>query len=196
MLVSCPSCKEKFKVDESLIGGAGRKVKCSKCGDIWVQTLIPIKDDVPVSLRRRQESQVSSTSCIRSCGKNFYTYISIALFAALLALIYFNFFSLGTDLRLGKVYFFGKDETLSIEYEIINDSSEFVQAPLAIVNLIGTEGKIVKYYFIDHGEVFIKPLSHAKFKSYLPVVPEKINNISLRLGNWLDFLIGDESKGK
>ncbi len=36
MEVSCPNCSKKYRVDESLIPEKGRKVKCRKCGNVFV----------------------------------------------------------------------------------------------------------------------------------------------------------------
>ena len=35
MIIQCPNCKTKFKVDNNLIPSDGKKVKCSQCGEIW-----------------------------------------------------------------------------------------------------------------------------------------------------------------
>ncbi len=37
MIVACPSCGSRFKVDAERLGEKGRKVKCSSCGHIWLQ---------------------------------------------------------------------------------------------------------------------------------------------------------------
>jgi predicted Zn finger-like uncharacterized protein len=36
MIISCPSCQTQFKVDESKLAPAGKKVRCSKCGHVWL----------------------------------------------------------------------------------------------------------------------------------------------------------------
>ena len=37
MYISCPACKAKFLTEARLIGKFGRKVKCSKCNNVWYQ---------------------------------------------------------------------------------------------------------------------------------------------------------------
>ena len=37
MIVTCPSCYIKFKVDSAALGAKGRKVRCSKCAHDWFQ---------------------------------------------------------------------------------------------------------------------------------------------------------------
>lgn len=38
MIISCPSCGTRFKLDPKALGRAGRKVRCAKCGDHWHQS--------------------------------------------------------------------------------------------------------------------------------------------------------------
>lgn len=35
MIISCPSCQASFRVDAARLGPAGKKVRCSKCGNVW-----------------------------------------------------------------------------------------------------------------------------------------------------------------
>lgn len=37
MIASCPNCDTRFEVPESRLGSTGRKVKCGKCGHLWLQ---------------------------------------------------------------------------------------------------------------------------------------------------------------
>lgn len=38
MILSCPSCAARFKVNADQLGVAGRKVRCAKCGNTWYAT--------------------------------------------------------------------------------------------------------------------------------------------------------------
>jgi len=38
MILDCPTCSAKFKVDAALLGEAGRSVRCGSCGHSWHQT--------------------------------------------------------------------------------------------------------------------------------------------------------------
>ena len=37
MIATCPNCATRFAVSEANLGAAGRKVKCSRCGQVWLQ---------------------------------------------------------------------------------------------------------------------------------------------------------------
>ncbi len=38
MIISCPECNGKFRIDPSALGAAGRTVRCSKCAHTWRQS--------------------------------------------------------------------------------------------------------------------------------------------------------------
>ncbi len=38
MIISCPECSGKFRIDPPALGAAGRRVRCGKCAHTWLQT--------------------------------------------------------------------------------------------------------------------------------------------------------------
>jgi predicted Zn finger-like uncharacterized protein len=51
VIVSCPACATRFSLDASLLGPAGRNVRCAKCGHRWRQEPpAPIEPLPPVEL--------------------------------------------------------------------------------------------------------------------------------------------------
>ncbi len=38
MIISCPECSGRFRVDPSALGAGGRRVRCSKCAHTWLQS--------------------------------------------------------------------------------------------------------------------------------------------------------------
>jgi predicted Zn finger-like uncharacterized protein len=54
MILSCPSCASRFKVNADQLGVAGRKVKCAKCGHTWHAT--PDQDETKQSAPAQSEA--------------------------------------------------------------------------------------------------------------------------------------------
>ena len=41
MILTCPQCATRYQVDAAQFAGAGRKVRCAKCGHVWHQEAAP-----------------------------------------------------------------------------------------------------------------------------------------------------------
>lgn len=61
MIVTCPSCSAKFKIDSVALGSAGRKVRCSRCGDAWHQSP-EVPKDVEAKAPVVEDSEVKVAS--------------------------------------------------------------------------------------------------------------------------------------
>jgi predicted Zn finger-like uncharacterized protein len=46
MILTCPQCATRYQTDTSLFAPPGRKVKCAKCGHVWLQAAPPLEPDV------------------------------------------------------------------------------------------------------------------------------------------------------
>jgi len=40
MILTCPNCATRYQADLALLGDAGRKVRCAKCGHVWHQAAV------------------------------------------------------------------------------------------------------------------------------------------------------------
>ncbi|WP_144186507.1 zinc-ribbon domain-containing protein [Elioraea rosea] len=48
MIIECPRCSARYDVAESLIGAAGKSVRCAKCGNVWLARRDMQDADAPV----------------------------------------------------------------------------------------------------------------------------------------------------
>ena len=61
MILSCPACGIRFKVDPSVLGPAGRQVRCGKCSHQWFQE--PKAEEPPAPPREaRAEPEVAAAA--------------------------------------------------------------------------------------------------------------------------------------
>jgi predicted Zn finger-like uncharacterized protein len=69
VIVSCPACATRFSLDASLLGPAGRNVRCAKCGHRWRQEPpAPIEPLPPVELERPADQSGADQSRANQTG--------------------------------------------------------------------------------------------------------------------------------
>jgi len=56
MIITCPNCNKKFKIDNSLIPDEGRDLKCGSCNHVWLykikeenSKLLKLKDEIDIN---------------------------------------------------------------------------------------------------------------------------------------------------
>ena len=58
MIITCPNCNKKFKIDNSLIPDEGRNLKCGSCNHVW---LYKIEEENSKILKLKEEIDSSET---------------------------------------------------------------------------------------------------------------------------------------
>jgi predicted Zn finger-like uncharacterized protein len=69
MIIACPSCNKKFKIDDSLISSKGRNLQCGSCNHYWFykiknKTTEPLKleEDIDEKVIKHSEDNISNSS--------------------------------------------------------------------------------------------------------------------------------------
>jgi len=56
MIITCPNCNKKFKIDNSLIPNEGRDLQCGSCNHVW---LYKIEEDNSKILKLKEEIDIN-----------------------------------------------------------------------------------------------------------------------------------------
>ena len=57
MIITCPNCNKKFKIDNSLIPDEGRDLQCGSCNHVW---LYKIEEENSKILELKEETEISN----------------------------------------------------------------------------------------------------------------------------------------
>ena len=57
MIIACPNCNKKFKIDNSLIPDEGRDLQCGSCNHVW---LYKIEEENSKILELKEETEISN----------------------------------------------------------------------------------------------------------------------------------------
>ena len=57
MIITCPNCNKKFKIDNSLIPDEGRDLQCGSCNHVW---LYKIKEENSKILKLKEETDINN----------------------------------------------------------------------------------------------------------------------------------------
>ena len=56
MIITCPNCNKKFKIDNSLIPDEGRELQCGSCNHVWLykieeenRKILKLKDEIDIN---------------------------------------------------------------------------------------------------------------------------------------------------
>ena len=65
MIITCPNCNKKFKIDNSLIPDEGRDLQCGSCNHVW---LYKIEEENSKILKLKEE--IDSNYIEKKVNKN------------------------------------------------------------------------------------------------------------------------------
>ena len=73
MIITCPNCKKKFKIDPSLIPEDGRDLKCGSCDHIWLykvedvnSTPLTLNENIDNGLIEPEENKTENDEIVKN----------------------------------------------------------------------------------------------------------------------------------
>jgi predicted Zn finger-like uncharacterized protein len=205
MYIACPSCDTKFVILPEQIGASGRKVKCSKCGNIWHQLL---KDH-----GRLEPMATANTDSVRpifGSGINLpallpikipqYLYtlpiLLISLIIALSIILFPDMFGIqpltnSNELSVKDVHVENSKDAdkIIISYKIANSSNYVKVMPLVRIRLFDENKRILKSHIDNQTNVSLAPKQYISIKTEFSSVPPSTEHVDITLGNKIDFIL-------
>ena len=206
MIISCPSCRAGFFVSPEQIGATGRRVKCSKCKDIWYATL-PQENFLPQNILAQRIDHIEDVP-----GSNLPAIIPIKISkilfitpACLVILIFstiWMFFPSLTSrmgmcgsicvpsgIRIENIYHeYNKlSQTVLLEYNIVNRSTEKQRIPSVELKLFDKAGTLLRKAYTESDNIEIEPNASIKGKATFDSVSSNAQKVTIALGSKLKF---------
>jgi predicted Zn finger-like uncharacterized protein len=93
MILECNNCSTKFVISEEKIGEFGRKVKCSKCSNVWFATREDNVENKTLSRRYKmiEPEDIPSHSSVPAVINNSYNWLLAFLIPVMVLLIFISF---------------------------------------------------------------------------------------------------------
>ncbi|MDX1923779.1 MAG: zinc-ribbon domain-containing protein [Rickettsiaceae bacterium] len=210
MIISCPKCNSGFFVLPAQIGTTGRRVKCSKCKNIWHATITT--DTIP------KEDVIAQKPILNNVitGSNLPTIIPVTIPTFLYLLpVMFCFLISGTvwilypefsqrigicgamcsskDMRVENViYEYDKvTNKLKVEYSIVNRSNHKQKSPLVQVKVVDKHDVKLKSIIANPNEqrdIFIPPNKSIKAQAEFTSLSPESKYLEISLGSNMKFL--------
>lgn len=186
------------------IGEFGRKVKCSKCNNIWHQKLdVSIKLE-PISMtpimHNTQMGRGVNLPALLPVKIPKYLYflplILISLILFLSVILFQDIFGVTSLLTIGEPSITdvhidsNKDDSkITLSYKVINFSDHEVKMPLVRIRLFDQKHNLLKSHIVDQTQILLAPKQYLNIKTEFPSAPKSAQQVDITLGNKLDFIL-------
>ncbi|MFK7973493.1 MAG: zinc-ribbon domain-containing protein [Rickettsiaceae bacterium] len=205
MYISCPKCQTKFVVKSEQIGTYGRKVKCSKCANIWHQKLEsqlriePIFTDHVVSQDTKLGNGVNLPALLPvKIPTYLYTMplVMIGLIVFMCVMLFpkqLNVNSLlnSNELSIKDIQIQNEQDLnkITVSYKVHNNSNNKVKMPLVRIRLFDKDNRVIKSLVDDHTNIEMAANQFIQIKTEFAPAPKSTRNIDIMIGNKIDFII-------
>lgn len=207
MIISCPKCNAGFFVSPAQIAEAGRRVKCSKCKNIWHATIphgkIPKENITSTHLGNRKNVTGANLPAVISVKIPNILYIMPPMLIFLILLTLWTFYPSVTS-KIGLcgpmclpegmkiediVYDYNKDSNrLVVEYSISNRNGQKHRIPYIQFKLFDNENNVLRRLLTDGEGLELEPNSSIRAKTEFNAISKRSNFLKISLGSRIKFL--------
>lgn len=199
MLISCPKCSTSFALPVKAIGEKGRKLKCSKCGNVWFQkpsgfdrnkldefleVTPPNENDdknLPVKIKRKINLLVP------------FVILSIVALAVYIGnyknpaysglssynLVEFQEFYASSEIQDNRL-------VLDISGKVINNSDQKIEFPEIVIYVLSRGGNYLKEEEYISEKQFLEPNEASEINIKLDRISGNADRIKISSNHWLE----------
>jgi hypothetical protein len=186
------------------IGEFGRRVKCSKCNNVWHQKLDVSITFEPISMtpimHNMQMGRGVNLPALLPIKIPQYLYflpiLLISLILFLSVILFQDTFGIPSILTIGQPSITdvhinnNKDDAkIILSYKVINFSDNEVKMPLVRIRLFDKKHNMLKSHIVDQTQILLAPKQYLNIKTEFPSAPKSAQQVEITLGNKLDFIL-------
>ncbi|MES2214783.1 MAG: MJ0042-type zinc finger domain-containing protein [Pseudomonadota bacterium] len=213
MYITCPECHTSFVITPEQLGPGGRKVKCSKCQNIWHAQ---IETETPVKIEPIVTASYSDSASPVEAGVNLPALLPIRLPfylcsmpIILISLIIFISIQLFSEsfgpftnhinyhaLQIKDINIEHKkdDGMVTVNYKIFNTSNHPVSIPMVRIRLFDKDNRTLQTNMTDgkvaYGDaVTLEANQFLSIKTEFTAIPPSAEMLDITVGDRIDFFL-------
>jgi predicted Zn finger-like uncharacterized protein len=205
MIISCPNCNAGFFVSPAQIGATGRRVKCSKCKNVWHATVphdaIP-KEDILAQRLVQNVVTGANLPAVIPIKIGYFLYSAPPAFLMMILLtIWILYPSFGREIgicgsmciengvRIEDIsYDFEKiSNKVIVEYSIANRTKSRTKVPLVRLNLTDNENITLRSVKAEGKGLILEPNTSVRAKTEFNSISPNSRFVNISLGSTIKF---------
>lgn len=204
MIIACPKCSSGFFVAPTQIGATGRRVKCSKCKNVW-HAMLPTAIQVEKVTFKQVKEPIPEGSNLPVVIPKKVAIIYWFAPATFLMMIFLTLWVLYPNFTK-KIGLCGsmcnheglKIENVNLEYDqvskkilvdylVANNSFEKVEMPVVEVKLMNNKERTLKTVYATEDNYILESKTSAKIRTTFTSVPENTDAVRISIGSKARF---------
>lgn len=213
MYITCPKCNTSFLILPEQIGFAGRKVRCSKCSNIWHQKpkenyikSEPVINSEKQIYQNKPGSGINLPALLPTKISRYLYALPLVLLVLIMSLsivLFQDYLDNDSEdaaklLNIGDINVTAAKETdeITITYKVVNSSDQVLPMPLVRVRLFDENNNILKshitqpkFHIEDKSDISLLPKQSIVIKTKFSSVPNSTQQVDITLGSRLAFIL-------
>lgn len=207
MYITCPECKSTFVVTPEQLGPEGRKVKCSKCKNIWhatpaAQEAVKIEPVITAGTEQVVSTSEIGVNLPALVPINLPPYLWLTPLFMIVLIVGIALVCYSSSIGLASSYKAYEGVTINdikiehkkdaskvvVQYKVMNNSENKIIIPLVRLRLFDKDDRVVQTH-VENAAVQLNPQQYVSIRTEFSSIPPSAKSVDITLGNKIDFIL-------
>lgn len=207
MLISCPKCSTSFALPAKAIGEKGRKLKCSKCGNVWFQEPSGFdRNKLDEFLEITPPNKAEDKNLPVKIKRKINLIVPLVILSIVALAVYIGNYKNHVYSGLSKYNrvefqgFYANSEiqdnrlVLDISGKVINNSDQKIEFPEIKISILSRGGNSLREEGYISEKQFLEPNEVSDFNIKLDRISGNADKIKISSNHWLEDLFLSSNK--